>query len=52
MKTTPSIPLMVILMMFPQIVETLYSPALPHIAAGFDVPLALAGQTLSIYFLA
>ena len=52
MKTTPSIPLMVLLMMFPQVVETLYSPALPHIAAGFDVPLALAGQTLSIYFLA
>ena len=52
MKTTPSIPLMVLLMMFPQIVETLYSPALPHIAAGFGVPLALAGQTLSIYFLA
>ncbi|MCL2917897.1 MFS transporter [Shewanella litorisediminis] len=52
MKATPSIPLMVILMMFPQIVETLYSPALPHIAAGFEVPQAMAGQTLSIYFLA
>ena len=52
MKATPSIPLMVILMMFPQIVETLYSPALPHIAAGFEVPQAIAGQTLSIYFLA
>ncbi|MGF1754675.1 multidrug effflux MFS transporter [Vibrio makurazakiensis] len=50
MKTKPSIWLMVTLIMFPQIVETIYSPALPHIARGFDVSVALASQTLSIYF--
>ncbi|MGF1727347.1 multidrug effflux MFS transporter [Photobacterium nomapromontoriensis] len=50
MKTSPSISLMVVLMMFPQIVETLYSPALPHIAKGFDVSVSIASQTLSVYF--
>ncbi|NGZ14537.1 multidrug effflux MFS transporter [Vibrio aestuarianus] len=52
MKTSPSIGLMVILMMFPQIVETIYSPALPDIARGFSVPIAVASQTLSVYFTA
>lgn len=52
MKTKPSIGLMVVLMMFPQIVETIYSPVLPHIAAQFDVSVKAASQTLSIYFLA
>lgn len=52
MKTTPSIGLMVVLMMFPQIVETIYSPALPLIASGFGVPVAIASQTLSVYFFA
>lgn len=52
MKSKPSIGLMVVLMMFPQIIETIYSPALPAIAQGFGVPMALAGETLSIYFLA
>ncbi|WP_114765479.1 MFS transporter [Vibrio rhodolitus] len=52
MKTKSSIGLMVLLMMFPQIVETIYSPALPMIASGFDVSMPQAGMTLSIYFTA
>jgi len=40
------------LMMFPQIVETIYSPALPQIAQGFSVSADQAAQTLSLYFLA
>lgn len=39
-------------MMFPQIVETIYSPALPQIALGFSVTTEQAAQTLSLYFLA
>jgi len=41
-----------VLMMFPQIVETIYSPALTSIAQGFAVDNAAAGQTLSLYFAA
>ncbi|MCW8335341.1 MFS transporter, partial [Vibrio paucivorans] len=52
MKTSPSVGLMVALMMFPQIVETIYSPALPDIAQGFSVSISMASQTLSIYFVA
>ncbi|ROV58122.1 Bcr/CflA family efflux MFS transporter [Vibrio ponticus] len=52
MKTKSAIGLMVLLMMFPQIVETIYSPALPYIAKGFDVSMSQAGITLSIYFTA
>lgn len=40
------------LIMFPQIVETIYSPALPAIATGFAVSHHQAGLTLSWYFLA
>ena len=40
------------LIMFPQIVETIYSPALTHIAKGFGVGAEQAGQTLSLYFFA
>ncbi|RWX54684.1 multidrug effflux MFS transporter [Photobacterium chitinilyticum] len=52
MKAKPSLGLMVVLIMFPQIVETIYSPVLPHIAAQFVVSIKAASQTLSIYFLA
>ncbi len=52
MKAKPSLGLMVVLMMFPQIVETIYSPVLPHIATQFGVSVTAASQTLSIYFLA
>ncbi|MEG0278920.1 MAG: multidrug effflux MFS transporter [Morganella sp. (in: enterobacteria)] len=48
----PTLALMVALMMFPQIAETIYSPALTDIAQGFGVNAAQAGQTLSLYFFA
>lgn len=47
-----SLPLLIALMMFPQIVETIYSPALTDIALAFNVSQESAGQTLSLYFLA
>jgi len=50
MKKVPSIWLMVTLMMFPQIIETIYSPVLPNIAQVFDVTNIVASQTLSVYF--
>lgn len=50
MKTKPSLWLMVVILMFPQIVETIYSPALGSIARSFAVSYAQAAQTLSIYF--
>ncbi len=52
MKTKPSLWLMVIMLMFPQIVETIYSPVLGSIARSFSVSDAQAAQTLSVYFLA
>ncbi len=52
MKTKPSLCLMVIMLMFPQIVETIYSPVLGSIARSFSVSDAQAAQTLSVYFLA
>ncbi|HAT4983556.1 TPA: multidrug effflux MFS transporter [Serratia marcescens] len=47
-----SLPLLVTAIMTPQILETLYSPALTAIRSDFSVSAAQAGQTLSIYFLA
>lgn len=44
--------LLAILMMFPQVVETIYSPALPHIAHGFHISSEKASQTISLYFIA
>ncbi|MBP6561846.1 MAG: MFS transporter [Neisseriaceae bacterium] len=38
--------------MAPQILETLYSPALPDISLAYRVSATAAGQTLSIYFIA
>ncbi|MBJ7262698.1 MAG: MFS transporter, partial [Burkholderiaceae bacterium] len=38
--------------MFPQIVETIYSPALPNIATGFGIDAGQAALTLSLYFFA
>jgi predicted MFS family arabinose efflux permease len=38
------------LLVFPQIVETAYSPALVDIATAFEVLPEVAGQTLAIYF--
>ncbi|MFT9636431.1 MFS transporter [Alcaligenes phenolicus] len=44
--------LMIALIMFPQVVETAYSPALPLIADSYSVSASRAGQTLSVYFIA
>ena len=48
----PSLWLLTLLIMFPQLVETIYSPALPGIATSFHVSSERAAQTLSIYFVA
>ena len=52
MKHSLSLWLAVALMMFPQIVETIYSPALTDIASVFSVNAEQASQTLSLYFFA
>ncbi|WP_086109137.1 multidrug effflux MFS transporter [Xenorhabdus vietnamensis] len=52
MQTKPSLWLAIALMMFPQIVETIYSPALTNIANGFSISSEQAAQTLSLYFFA
>ena len=44
--------LLICLVGFPQISETIYTPSLTEIAKGYQVPLNLAQLTLSIYFLA
>ena len=44
--------LAVALLMFPQLAQTLYSPALSDIGQAFSVGPERAGQTLSVYFLA
>lgn len=43
---------MVLLLMFPQFVETIYSPALPHIAQSYQVTDTQALLTISTYFIA
>lgn len=50
MNTKPSLWQMVMLLMFPQIAETIYSPALTSISDAYSVSYAQAAQTLSIYF--
>ncbi|WPA93064.1 Bcr/CflA family efflux MFS transporter [Providencia zhijiangensis] len=52
MERVLSLSLAIALMMFPQIVETIYSPALTDIAAAFQVNAEQASQTLSLYFFA
>lgn len=48
----PPLWLLTLLIMFPQLVETIYSPALPDIARAFEVSHERASQTLSVYFVA
>lgn len=48
----PPLWLLTLLIMFPQLVETMYSPALPDIASSFQVSSERAAQTLSVYFVA
>ncbi|QQU02721.1 multidrug effflux MFS transporter [Myroides odoratus] len=52
MKTKVQLSFMVLLMMFPQFVETIYSPALPHIAQSYQVTDTQALLTISTYFIA
>lgn len=52
MKVRIFLPLTVALLMFPQLAQTLYSPALGDIGRAFAVGPERAGQTLSVYFLA
>lgn len=44
--------LLTLLIMFPQFVETIYSPALPQIASEFRVNHQEASRTISLYFMA
>ncbi len=48
----PPLWLLTLLIMFPQLVETIYSPALPGIATAFHISSERAAQTLSVYFVA
>ncbi|CRM43305.1 Inner membrane transport protein YdhC [Pseudomonas sp. 37 R 15] len=52
MKSNNLLMLTMALLMFPQLAQTLYSPALGDIARAFAVAPERAGQTLSVYFLA
>jgi len=52
MEKKPYILLLIILIMFPQFVETIYSPALPNIAKGFQVSNQQTALTISVYFIA
>lgn len=51
-STRPHLWHLTFLIMFPQVVETIYSPALPGIAQAFRVSSERAAQTLSVYFVA
>lgn len=44
--------LLILLMMFPQFVETIYSPGLPHIAKAFQISQEKTLLTISLYFTA
>lgn len=51
MEKKLSIPLLIMLVGFPQISETIYTPALPSVALGLNTSAHLAEATLAIYFL-
>lgn len=48
----PPLALVILLLSFPQIVETIYSPALPMIAITYRISPEEAAQTLSLWFVA
>ena len=52
MRTPTQLPLAIALLMFPQLAQTLYSPALADFATMFSVPPEAASQALTVYFLA
>ena len=47
----PSLLLMIVLVAFPQISETIYTPSLPDISASLGVSNSSVQLTLSIYFI-
>ncbi|SDX21997.1 drug resistance transporter, Bcr/CflA subfamily [Marininema mesophilum] len=49
-KETPSLLLMIVLVAFPQISETIYTPSLPDISMSFAATNSWVQMTLSIYF--
>lgn len=49
---TPSLLLLIVLVGFPQISETIFSPSLPSIAATFNRSMSDAQLTMSVYFIA
>ncbi len=50
-QAVPSLLLMIVLVAFPQISETIYTPSLPDIAAALGVSNSAVQFTLSIYFI-
>ncbi len=52
MSRRPPLPLVILLLSFPQIAETIYSPALPLIATAYQAAPEDAAQTLSLWFVA
>lgn len=44
--------LLIVLLMFPQLAQTLYSPALTDFSQAFNVPPEAASQAMTVYFLA
>lgn len=51
MTSRPFLGLAIALVMFPQIAQTLYSPALADISLTFAVSAEMAAQMLSVFFL-
>lgn len=49
-KTLPSLILLILLIGYPQLSETIYTPSLPDIARSLNVSLNQVESTLSIYF--
>lgn len=49
---TPSLLLLIVLVGFPQISETIFSPSLPSIAKAFETSISDAQLTMSVYFIA
>ena len=52
MQTKGLLPLSIALLMFPQIAQTLFSPALADFTRAFSVPPQAASQALTVYFVA
>ncbi|MEI5993736.1 multidrug effflux MFS transporter [Candidatus Enterococcus mansonii] len=48
----PSVVLLIVLVGFPQISETIFTPSLPDIASDFNISMSAVQLTLSVYFLA